>query len=468
MKITEHILSLILFLIHYNNLSLIYKDSPFPIVNPSYDYIITDFLSTPLFNFSLSNNSQCPVNLNIFNYSKWEGTITGCLCDNQYFKRYCLINDFYCQFIEKQNEIPIHKWKNISFCISSQNNSEFNYYNLLTNYSVNKHNQCGNQYKQCGILDTLNNTLCLPPNIECPLNYFNKNILSNETYKTINISDNNYIYFANNTNTHHGVISQFKLGENKHCLFPDEYHSFSNPYPLDKHPYYGCEKNKDGIYFDTRYTLIDSDNKLSLYKENNIIESMIKLPYYPMKYLHLNTISLFSKPFTGYDKNCLKAYNISPETVYMKSKKLIKATFYFRIIILIYHFLAIYDLYERIEKGCFRFVHTVVLPMISVVNICVLIWFTICIIINLEQSFVYAFCGDHESQLVIEYGNENIKESLFKMIYFGFFLFVLLIVRGKIPLFESIKRIKKWIVKIKKKKVNQNEHHQLQDEVDIE
>ena len=130
--------------------------------------------------------------------------------------------------------------------------------------------------------------------------------------------------------------------------------------------------------------------------------------------------------------------------------------------------MAIYDLYERIEKGCFRFVHAVVLPMISVVNICVLIWFTICIIINLEQSFVYAFCGDYESQLVIEYGNENIKESLLKMIYFGFFLFVLLIVRGKTPLFESIKRIKKWIAKTKKKKVNQHNHHQLQDEVDIE
>jgi hypothetical protein len=44
----------------------------------------------------------------------------------------------------------------------------------------------------------------------------------------------------------------------------------------------------------------------------------------------------------------------------------------------------------------------------------------------------------------------------------------LLIVRGKTPLFESIKRIKKWIAKIKKKKVNQNAHHQLKDEVDIE
>ena len=66
-----------------------------------------------------------------------------------------------------------------------------------------KHNDlesiCEKGYKPCGILDTMNNILCLPKKYNCHLNdiqiSFNNNLtLLNKRYKEVLLKDSNSIY----------------------------------------------------------------------------------------------------------------------------------------------------------------------------------------------------------------------------------------------------------------------------------
>ena len=120
---------------------------------------------------------------------------------------------------------------NNNFCVpiykklkNKYNQSELKYDNLLkhsinidniNNYNKSDKNSLNNicevGYKPCGILDTMNNILCLPKKYNCPLNdmiisYNNDSSLINEGYDEINLNNSFSIYLNTNENIERPII----------------------------------------------------------------------------------------------------------------------------------------------------------------------------------------------------------------------------------------------------------------------
>jgi len=127
--------------------------------------------------------------------------------------------------------VNISKLFNYKFCIPNYeklkdkyNSDELKYENLLRhsinindikNYGKNDKNSfnniCKRDYKPCGILDTMNNILCLPKKYNCPLNDIiiskNKNLtLIDNGYNEIILNNSFFIYLNTQENIEKPII----------------------------------------------------------------------------------------------------------------------------------------------------------------------------------------------------------------------------------------------------------------------
>ena len=77
-------------------------------------------------------------------------------------------------------EVEINEWRGKTIYYTPH---PLSYVELLNNYAVPKGEQCKEGYKQCGILDTMNNTICLENYRECPINDIRINKTVPESFK---------------------------------------------------------------------------------------------------------------------------------------------------------------------------------------------------------------------------------------------------------------------------------------------
>ena len=174
--------------------------------------ISNDLNKTPLFSLSLSENSSCSnteIPISIFSYP---GIIEGCDCsdifhrklsstmNNKISRTKCGVEATRvgCKRILKINQTNFYSWNNHTFC--TENYKEMKYVNLVK-MSVKSNEKCQNGMKRCGIIDTINQILCLPENEECPINHIvinNKELMDVDVGKKIINNNNNNI---NNINS---------------------------------------------------------------------------------------------------------------------------------------------------------------------------------------------------------------------------------------------------------------------------
>ena len=122
-----------------------------------------------------------------------------------------------------KSTVPISHLFNNKFCIPIYKQTELKYDNLLKhsinidNINYNKsdknslNNICETGYKPCGILDTMNNILCLPKAYNCPLNDMiisnnNDSSLLDNGYDEINLNNSLSIYLNTNENIERPII----------------------------------------------------------------------------------------------------------------------------------------------------------------------------------------------------------------------------------------------------------------------
>ena len=96
---------------------------------------------------------------------------------------------------------------------------------LRHGYIIKENNTCLSDLKYCGKIDTLNQKLCLPKNIDCPIQDFRIDSNPIQGYNYIKYSFNNsiseYISYTNKkTNSH--IIGKFSIGSYLPCLDIDE------------------------------------------------------------------------------------------------------------------------------------------------------------------------------------------------------------------------------------------------------
>ena len=185
------------------------------------------------------------------------------------------------------------------------------YEQLLNNGNIIKKDlECKEGFKNCGIIDTLNQQLCLPKNISCPLNDI-EIINQYETLKLEEYYDKGYeIIFGKNdkafayTNqSDNPVIGRILLNGDKACANSYEI-SWESLDDDENNSTKECKHEYKGNYYDETYSEFGKISYHELYSDNFVDFGFIR-NFYKTRYFYL-----FKNKFIGIDLKCLKDSNI--------------------------------------------------------------------------------------------------------------------------------------------------------------
>jgi len=202
-----------------------------------------------------------------------------------------------CKTIHKSNLINSHIWKKVKLCYKTTPNV-----NYFTFNKVKVNEMCPDDYPiKCGKFDTLNNTMCIKSNEKCPINYlgfisrFNEIILKPD--------------FLNTNNDYGTIYSDIAILDGYPCInFKEVEKNEINQYILtfdkkrSKCISHIITYNKEKIYHDTRFTLIDEYPKTQFYDENEILKYIYHLPNYPI--IRNKDIKFYAGVYIGWDSSC--------------------------------------------------------------------------------------------------------------------------------------------------------------------
>lgn len=274
-------------------------------------------------------------------FGEFEGIIEGCSCiginsgllnrdaRNKVVLYECMskMMSVSCKEVSYSESKSITKWRNKEANIKKYN--ETYYYYLLN--SVKEGESCKENFKPCGLLDSLNQIMCINKDLHCPINDIKiDNVPSHASYQTIELqnykSKSYYLHYTNQAINKH-IISLLKLSEENICANEDEIFTQYDQYVLNinyEKFTKECQTKLDNNPYDSRYNQIDLIDKTTLLKENNIYTYVSNLPGYPLNSLQAN-IGLYSRSFIGFDKECVvtKGMNISSLQKLLKKPELI-------------------------------------------------------------------------------------------------------------------------------------------------
>ena len=250
-------------------------------------YLIADF----------QINETCPQGyFNIIN-GFYEGSHEGCYCksNGSFYKELCTyeqLNKLNCSNAKKINKMMLENYEGKQFCTKKE--IQYSYY-LHNNYlSIGN---CPNNYYNCGIIDSFNQSLCLPNANQCPINkiVINYQEKLSDKYKTYQLNNGKYIHISNNE-TNSKIIYDLTLTDIDYkCQYPDK-NIIKYYYELENQ--LKCEM-KDDSYKEP----LDKINKKAFYEDNKIYDEIKKLPNYPLDKIEKDTVTLLMGEIKGYDLN---------------------------------------------------------------------------------------------------------------------------------------------------------------------
>ena len=239
-------------------------------------------------------NETCPKEYENLTLGIYNGINKGCYCNNSnmFYIRECYFNESNCMNIKKIKPMKIGNYEGKQFCLKKGNS----YLDYLKNNYLSIGN-CSNNYYNCGIIDSINQSLCLPNANECPINkiIINNNEKVSDNYKTYKLNNEKYIHISNNE-TNSSIIYNITLTDIDYkCENPNEnilkyYYELENKIE--------CKK-KDNNFKEK----IDSVKKKIIYEDNKIYEEIKNLPGYPIHEIEKDDISLLISQIEGYDIN---------------------------------------------------------------------------------------------------------------------------------------------------------------------
>ena len=231
---------------------------------------------------------------------KWDGTPDVCICNGK--ETPCDQKKDNC---EVRKGIPARNFTIFNgnkICIKRSNDR---YIDLIKNNRIiPKNKDCPNNYKSCGIVDTLERKLCVDKNEDCPINSFNissKNDSNEQLYKdhhSLDLGNGYNLYFLNepeNDNTI--IISNLKISIGYPCIDVSQrtWNTYLNE---NKKKNEKCYTEIKGEIYDKRYVEFSNfkTNYLRLYQDNNLYN-------YITDELREDdsVITLYGRPYYGVD-----------------------------------------------------------------------------------------------------------------------------------------------------------------------
>lgn len=235
----------------------------------------------------------------------WDGTKEGCECNGIIYQQSCSDKQIENNCILLYENPPLNYTVfNSSFLCAKR--MKIKYKELLkTNKIISSEETCPQNYKLCGVLDTLDRLLCVKDDETCPINtdtlrfqifnLFNRNETLSTSYHYLN-----YNLDSNNKTIPH-LISSIKIIQFKPCINPNEkfwdYHYILEPEEQR------CQTEIKGNSYDNRYIKLTDlpISKLELYNENLITEKLKDIKDISLNRIKNDPINLFSKNFLGFD-----------------------------------------------------------------------------------------------------------------------------------------------------------------------
>ena len=264
------------------------------------DIVFYTYESSPLFDFDA--NIDCGKNSHII-FHVWEGRME----THTRYDKHGDITSF--TYHDKTN---IDKINGKLFCFKN-----ITYKELLYNGQIIKNGEdCPGGYeKNCGIIDTIGQNLCIKKNEKCPL----YDIGIGEPKDTINYyyDDEANIYYNNDKyNGNKTIIGTLILNDGQPCYDIKEklWRKFDSCEIADSH--LKCKLEVFGKLTDDRYENKGSITYKMLYKDNLPINSKTLL----LDKIKDEKVSLYKRIFIGIDKKCDENSKIS-KNKYDKLKK---------------------------------------------------------------------------------------------------------------------------------------------------
>ena len=288
----NYITIIILFLLHFV--------SYFLIKEPNLDIIFYAYELSPLFDFDVNidcgNNSQIIVHV-------WEGrTEEHRAADKRGYSIYYTIHD----------KTQIDKINENLFCFK-----KITYKELLYNGQIIKNGEdCPGDYeKNCGIIDTLEQKLCIKKNEKCPL--YDIGIGDSKDAVNYHYNDKANIYYSNdNYSGDKKIIGTLILNDGQPCYDIKEklWRKFHSREAADGH--LKCKYKVLGKLNDDRYENKGSITYKKIY-EDNLSQTNKDMVLEKVKD---ETVSLYKRIFIGIDKECDEKSKAS-KAKYNKAKR---------------------------------------------------------------------------------------------------------------------------------------------------
>ena len=354
--------------------------------------------SSPLFDFNPGLNCN---GKSFIAFYTWEGRI-----DTEK-KIMGYSNDYPVEIIRDITDIT--KINGHYFCYK-----HISYKDLLYNGQIIKDGEkCGNEYKKdCGIIDTLKQHLCIKDVEKCPL--YDVGIGENKNSTDYDYNEEAEIYYNNNNydNQNKTIIGKLLLSNGKPCYSLNErlWSKFSSREAMEE-GYYKCELKIFNNTNDDRYKYKGNITYKRIYEDNL---SDINKKFLLSEVREDATVELYIREFYGINKSCDEKYDLDKDgyeiilKVQKGEKVILIIEFVIIMICLLIFYIRLFDLFWK-----FSFFKHVKIYLLILFGI--LLPFIICksvflgIIIHYDLSYD---CSDELTNEIFRKENKNVKISI--------------------------------------------------------
>lgn len=269
--------------------------------------------SGPVISLELRNNvDECANDEVAVITDIWPGTVKGCDCTGRpgYPRRGACKkgkngSEKSCRDIDETSPIPLKFWNKSLICAKRL---ALDYLSLEL---VSEGSNCPNGYKNCGVVDSLKNHLCVRTSVECPINkievFQTKDQINPLIYsKSIQFENGKFLAYSTNGGVSSKVSIDFKIDENTPCIYTDYYNLVNPAYVLSYNiDYSPCFPTKNGYLYDQTAVILDTESEFEFYSQNHVEDRLNSLPGFTgtdKSYV----IKLFQKSYVGLTESCRK------------------------------------------------------------------------------------------------------------------------------------------------------------------
>lgn len=276
----------------------------------------------PIMNIIVPTENQgCPISYEPFITDSFPGLSHGCDCykspslsfNQKVFIENCTSDQLQakCSPITQTFNQRLSNWQGINLCVKRLS---ANFYLLNTHIAFNT---CPLGKESCGLFDSIGNVYCVDKGQKCPINYLEilsknnqpsmKDINSKEI-QSIPLKNDYTLYYSTKANDNGRLLINLRTNTHKMCYEPNEGMFGQNNFTLNQlQGYNTCiTSSPEGTLYDDRYRLVDSQNLITFYKENNIDSKSPKLISTFLKEITPTLINLYSTNYYGWHPTCYK------------------------------------------------------------------------------------------------------------------------------------------------------------------